>query len=173
MNLRPATAADIPALAELGRESFVAKFGHLYKSEDLAAFLEEYRSEARYAAQLAEPSTRIQVAEDDGELLAYCLIELGVCYDTIERPPPHRPVYLSQLYCAPGGTGQGLGGALMDWALDQARQWRAGAMQLNVFSENFGAQRFYARYGFEKVADIYFWVGNHRDNEFLYELKLE
>ena len=28
------------------------------------------------------------------------------------------------------------------------------------------------RYGFAKVADIAFWVGNHRDAEFLYELPL-
>jgi ribosomal protein S18 acetylase RimI-like enzyme len=46
-------------------------------------------------------------------------------------------------------------------------------MQLSVYSENLGAQRFYQRYGFEHVADIDFWVGNHRDDEFLYELKLQ
>ena len=83
-----------------------------------------------------------------------------------------RPVFLSQLYCAADMTGHGLGAALMDWAIDEARAWRADALQLSVFSENFGAQRFYQRYGFTKVADIDFWVGNHRDDEFLYELAL-
>ena len=33
--------------------------------------------------------------------------------------------------------------------------------------------RFYARYGFEKIADIDFCVGSHRDDEFLLELRLE
>ena len=65
-----------------------------------------------------------------------------------------------------------LGAALMDWAIAEARGSGADALQLSVFSENFGAQRFYHRYGFGKVADIDFWVGNHRDHEFLYELKL-
>jgi ribosomal protein S18 acetylase RimI-like enzyme len=41
-----------------------------------------------------------------------------------------------------------------------------------VFSENFGAQRFYQSRGFRHVADIAFWVGNQRDAEFLYELAL-
>jgi diamine N-acetyltransferase len=41
-----------------------------------------------------------------------------------------------------------------------------------VFSENYGAQRFYTRYGFGKIADITFEVGQHIDHEFLYELKL-
>jgi ribosomal protein S18 acetylase RimI-like enzyme len=60
----------------------------------------------------------------------------------------------------------------MDWAIAEARAWGADALQLSVFSENFGAQRFYQRYGFEHVADIDFWVGNHRDDEVLYEFAL-
>ena len=45
-------------------------------------------------------------------------------------------------------------------------------MLLSVYSENFGAQRFYQRYGFAKIADITFKVGDHYDPEYLYELKL-
>ena len=48
----------------------------------------------------------------------------------------------------------------------------ADEMQLSVWSGNHGAQRFYARYGFEKVADVHFWVGAHRDDEFLLSLML-
>jgi ribosomal protein S18 acetylase RimI-like enzyme len=81
-------------------------------------------------------------------------------------------VFISQLYCAADMTGKGLGAALIKWAIAEARAWNADAVQLSVFSENFAAQRFYARYGFAKVADIDFWVGNHRDAEFLYELAL-
>src|SRR3546814_18602794 len=39
--LRPAVAADAPALAQLGRESFCAAFGHLYRADDLGPFLHE------------------------------------------------------------------------------------------------------------------------------------
>ena len=170
--LRPATAADIPALAELARDSFVAAFGHLYRPEDLALFLDEWRTESAYLAALAVPARRIQLAELDGRLAGYALISLGDGFD--ERPEPHpaRPVMLSQLYCAAEATGHGLGAALMDWAIGEARAWNADALQLSVFSENFGAQRFYQRRGFRHVADIDFWVGNHRDDEFLYELAL-
>ena len=54
--LRPATPADIPALARLGRESFVAKFGDMYSPEDLSVFLGEVQSEAAIAAELANPA---------------------------------------------------------------------------------------------------------------------
>jgi ribosomal protein S18 acetylase RimI-like enzyme len=41
-----------------------------------------------------------------------------------------------------------------------------------VWSENFAAQKFYARHGFSKIADIGFMVGSQRDEEFLLELRL-
>jgi len=170
--LRPATQADLPALAEMARSSFDAAFGHLYQPEDLAQFFAEYRTPEKYAGHLADPPTLIQLAEVDGRIAAYCLIVRGQHFDEQEEPRPERPVFLSQLYCAPEMSGHGLGGALIEWAIDEARAWGADAIQLSVFSENFGAQRFYRRYGFEHVADIHFWVGSHRDDEFLYQLKL-
>ena len=170
--LRPATPDDAADLAALARESFVAAFGPLYKPEDLEAFLSGYRSEEAYRAKLADPNVRVQLASIDGTPGAYALIVLGEAIDGRPDPQPARPVFLSQLYCAGHATGRGLGAKLMDWVLEEARAWGADAVQLSVFSENFGAQRFYQRYGFEHVADIHFWVGNKRDDEFLYELRM-
>jgi len=170
--LRPATLADAEALARLARDSFVGAFGHLYSPEDLRAFLDEHRSAQRYRADLADPAKRVQVAEVDGALAGYCLIVLGQGFAERPDPRPRTPVFLSQLYCLPAMTGRALGAALMDWALAEARAWGADAVQLSVFSENPGAQRFYQRRGFRHVADIAFWVGNQRDAEFLYELAL-
>ena len=170
--LRPAVPADVPALSELGRTSFTAAFGDLYKPEDLAAFLADYRTPAKFREHLDDPATLVQVVEEDGRLAAYCLIVRGHRFDEQGEPRPERPVFVSQLYCAPDMTGRGLGAALLEWAIAEGRTWGGDAMQLSVFSENFGAQRFYRRYGFAHVADIDFWVGNHRDHEFLYELEL-
>lgn len=170
--LRPAVPSDAEGLAQLGTDSFVAAFGHLYQAEDLASFLAEHRTPARYRAHLTDPPSLIQVAETEGRLAAYCLIVRGHGFAERPEPRPQRPVFISQLYCAPDMTGRGHGAALIEWAIAEARAWRADAVQLSVFSENHGAQRFYRRYGFGHVADIDFWVGNHRDHEFLYELPL-
>jgi ribosomal protein S18 acetylase RimI-like enzyme len=170
--LRPATPADVAILAPFAADAFTAAFGHLYRPEDLASFLGEWRTDQAYRDALAVPAKRIQLAEADGRLAAYALIELGAGFDERPSPRPARPVTLSQLYCAAWATGQGLGAALLEWAIGEARGWHADALQLSVFSENVGAQRFYRRYGFAHVADIDFWVGNHRDDEFLYELQL-
>lgn len=172
MILRPATVADAETLSRLATDSFVAAFGHLYRPEDLHAFLGENRSAERYRADLADPAKRVRIAEVDGAPAGYCLIVFGQAFAERPDPKPGKPVFLSQLYCLPAMTGRGIGAALMHWALAEARAWGADAVQLSVFSENGGAQRFYQRLGFRHVADIAFWVGSHRDAEFLYELAL-
>lgn len=168
--LRAPTAADVRALAELGRSSFTAAFGHHYAPEDLEAFLAETHDEQVVAARLADPARRYRLAEIDGRLAGYVQLMVAGGFD--HPTGAARPVTLSQLYCAPHATGQGIGTMLIDWALAEARGYGADEVLLSVWSGNLGAQRFYGRYGFVHVADIHFWVGNHRDDEFLYALKL-
>lgn len=171
MIYRPATPADAPALAALGRDSFVAAFGHLYRTEDLDAFLGEVYSVAAVAEEIADPTIthRLAVAAD-GALAAYAKIKQPGWYG--DYSDAKSPLSLGQLYTDPARTGQGLGAALMDWTIAEARARGCDAIQLSVWAENYGAQKFYQRYGFAKIADIFFMVGEHRDDELLYELRL-
>jgi ribosomal protein S18 acetylase RimI-like enzyme len=168
--LRRAGPEDAAALAALAADAFVAAFGHLYRAEDLNAFLAEHRAPEVYREALADPGTRITLAEADGALAGYALIHWPS--EFASESDASRPLALHQLYCAPGCTGGGIGAALMAWALGEARELGCDAVQLSVWSENFDAQRFYARFGFSKIADIGFMVGSQQDDEFLLELRL-
>lgn len=170
MIYRPATLADAPALATLGAESFVAAFGHLYKPEDLAAFLAQVHDPEAVAGEIAGEECTHRLVEDDGRLVAFCKLRYPSHYAA--HSDAKKPLELGQLYALPTHTGHGIGAQLMDWALEKAREGAHDAVLLSVYSENFGAQRFYQRYGFAKIADITFKVGDHLDPEFLYELKL-
>lgn len=164
--LRGATAADIPALARLAIDSFVGKFGDMYTPEDLAAFLAESYSHSTIAAELANPDRLYQLAERDGKLLAYCKLGLSCSFPKFSRG--RNVLELKQLYALAEATGMGIGGALMDWAMAEFVTRGADEVQISVFSGNLDAQRFYRRYGFEKVADVTFKVGAQLDAEFLF-----
>jgi ribosomal protein S18 acetylase RimI-like enzyme len=170
MDLRPAFLDDVPALARLGRESFCAAFEHLYRPEDLAVFLEQAYSEQAVGGEVAGEECIHRLAWEGEALIGYCKMRRPSWY--VEHSDAANPIALGQLYTDPTMTGRGIGAALMDWALSLAREDGHDAIQLSVWSENYGAQKFYQRYGFAKIADIDFWVGNHRDDEFLYELRL-
>ncbi len=166
LTLRAAAATDTAALSRLGTESFVAAFGDMYQPDDLALFLEQTKSEAAIAAQIADPTGPIQLAERDGQLLGYCKIGLECGWPEFARGG--KVMELKQLYLDADATGLGIGPLLIDWALAECTARGADEVQLSVFSGNHGAQRFYARYGFEKVADVTFRVGQQLDHEFLF-----
>jgi ribosomal protein S18 acetylase RimI-like enzyme len=170
MIYRPATLADAPALAVLGAETFVAAFGHLYTPQDLENFLAQVHEPAAVAAEIAGDSCTHRLVEHEGRLVAFCKLRYPSHY--VAHSDAANPIELGQLYALPDFTGKGIGAQLMDWALGVARERGHDAVLLSVYSENFGAQRFYQRYGFGKIADITFQVGDHFDPEFLYELKL-
>ena len=170
MIYRPATLADAPALARLGAETFVAAFGHLYRPQDLAAFLAEVHNPEAMGAEIAGDACTHRLVEEDGALVAFCKLRHPTKFG--DYTDARDPIELGQLYALPSHTGSGIGAQLMDWALAHARQHGHDAILLSVYSENYGAQRFYQRYGFGKIADITFKVGDHYDPEYLYELKL-
>lgn len=166
VTLRPAREDDVAALARLGADSFVAKFGYLYRAEDLSTFLDATYSHAAIGAEIANPDRVYCLAEQDGTLVGYC--KLGLSCGWPEHARGRRAIELKQLYAAPDAIGRGIGGRLMAWALAEAAARGADEMQLSVFCDNIDGQRFYRRHGFDKVADVHFWVGQHRDDEFLF-----
>ena len=163
---RAPTVQEAAALADLGRNSFVETFGHLYRPEDLSAFLEDTYAREGVAAQIGSPRYIFRVAEDDGQLVGYCKLGLDVSLDY--DPGEKTVVELKQLYLMATHQGVGVAQALMDWAIAEAEVRKADEIILSVWAENARAQRFYHKYGFEWIADTYFMVGSHRDDEFLY-----
>lgn len=169
MIVRNARDEDAPALAVLGRASFNAAFAHLYDPGDLQTFLTQVYDPQVVADEIADPRLLHQLAEDESGLAGFCKLSLDSAYGA--HSDAANAIALGQLYTAPERTGEGIGALLMAWALAEARKRKAGAVQLSVWAENIRAQAFYARYGFVKIADIDFWVGSHRDDEFLLELR--
>ena len=166
VNLRPARRADVAALSQLGTESFVAKFGHLYRPADLAAYLAQAHSEEAVAHELANRARRCCLAEVEGRLAGYCRLTLACGWPQHARGD--HVIELKQLYTDPALTGHGIGARLMEWALAEARMHGADEIQLSVWSGNHGAQAFYARYGFAQVAEVTFNVGQQVDEEYLF-----
>ncbi|QNN47616.1 GNAT family N-acetyltransferase [Thermomonas brevis] len=166
MPIRRATVADAATLAELGAATFVETFGHLYTPEDLQAFLDESHTIEAYAKALANPHYALWLAEDEaGRAIGYA--QAGCCGLPHEDVRPEDGE-LKRLYVRAGIQGGGIGRALMDAAMAWLLRDGPRTLWLSVWSENLGAQRFYARYGFDFAGEYAFVVGEQRDREFMY-----
>ena len=168
--VRHAVPGDLSALVALSRKTFTDKFGNLYHPEDLAAFLGESHGEEAYSAYLADPRNLVRLAEYGDDRLGAYLLCSPLSLPATDALP--GAVELKRLYVDAPLQGRGLGSRFVDEALAWARSQRAPEMYLSVYSENEGAQRLYARYGWEKVDEFIFPVGRHEDLEFLLRLKL-
>ena len=167
--IRRATAEDAAALADLGRVTFIEAFGHLYTPEDLQAFIDDSHSVAAYVRVLANPDYALWLAEDDGVAIGYA--QAGPC------GLPHAEVApedgeLKRLYLLRSAQNGGVGVALLQAALAWLERDGPRTLWISVWSENFGAQRFYARHGFEHVGEYAFIVGEQRDREFIWRRKM-
>jgi GNAT superfamily N-acetyltransferase len=165
---RDAGSADAALMSQLGARTFSETFGHLYKPEDLAAFLLTHREEC-WRAELSDPAFAVRLVEGGSEPAAYA--KLGP--PSLPFEPRGRSIELRQFYVRKPWQGTGVAQALIDWAIAEARARGAQDLYLSVFTDNHRARRFYARYGFEFVGTYAFIVGNHADEDHILRLALE
>lgn len=162
--LRRATLDDAQALSTLAARTFTETFGHLYPPQDLADFLADAYAVEKQRTILAHPDYAVWLLEVDGEAIGHAAA--GPC------GLPHAEVApgdgeLKRLYLVQGHQGGGNGARMMRAAMDWLLRDGPRTLWVGAWSENLGAQRFYARFGFERVGQYIFPVGATRDLEFI------
>jgi ribosomal protein S18 acetylase RimI-like enzyme len=172
MWIRQATPADAALLAELGAQTFRESFGHLYGAADLRQFLEAERSTAAFAQRLSDPQTRTLLALETDAADAKTRVAIGyTVFGRCKLPVPdleREAGELQQLYVLQAWQGGGRGRSLLEAALGElVTVQRHAPLYVGVWSQNPGAQRLYARYGFQKVGEYDFPVGAQLDREFI------
>lgn len=164
IDVRRAAEADAAALADLAKATFTEAFGHLYPSEDLATHVASAYSEAACREVLADPRMAYWLASAEHEPpVGFALA--GYCKLPVQNLEPDAGE-LRQLYVRATHQNLRLGARLFEAAL----AWLDACyspLYIGVWSSNFGAQRFYARYGFVKVGEYGFPVGRTVDREFI------
>ena len=162
--IRRATPDDAATLSTLAARTFVETFGHLYPARDLQDFLADAYAVEKQHVILSNPRYAVWLLERAGAAIGHAAA--GPC------GLPHPDVAsgdgeLKRLYLLRDHQNGGWGGRLFATALDWLQRDGPRTLWIGVWSENFGAQRFYARHGFVKAGEYEFPVGRVRDREFI------
>lgn len=166
--IREAFEEDAEVLSALGAETFTGTFGHFYSRENLDKFLTKGHSVEVYRKLARDPESGVWIAEDEsGKGVGYAVA--GPCALPVPDLPAHSGE-LARLYLLKEAQGTGLGARLLETALDFLRD-RFEHVYLSVYRDNTTAQRLYQRYGFVKIHDYFYMVGDHADPEWIMELK--
>ncbi|WP_420137599.1 GNAT family N-acetyltransferase [Sphingomonas sp.] len=146
--LRRAGPADAGKLALVGAATFLQSFAHDHPGDALVAHVETYHSRAWYAQILADPACATWILET----------ELGAPVGYAVLTPPQLDcdtgagdLELKRIYLLSGWQSDGWGLRLLQAAEAEAQARGAERLLLCVYSANHGAQRFYARHGYDDV----------------------
>lgn len=162
--IRRATPADAELLSALAMATYTETFGDSYPPQDLRDFLDAHYSPAPQRRELENPLSAAWLLFDGEQAIGYLAAGPNSLAHALAT---EGDIELKRLYVHASHQGGGHGARLMDALLDWLDQPRRRTLWVGVWSENFGAQRFYARYGCVQVGTYEFPVGESRDLEFI------
>jgi GNAT superfamily N-acetyltransferase len=134
--LRRATAEDLPGIVALLVEDPVG--GARESAEDIAAYRRAFQA-------IDADQAHLLVVADDGNGV------VGTMQLSVLPALPHRGALRAQLegvHVRPDRRGNGLGAAMITWAVEGARRRGCALVQLTSDKRRAAAHRFYARLGF-------------------------
>jgi ribosomal protein S18 acetylase RimI-like enzyme len=165
-----ATDADARLLADLGARLFTDAFGAMNEPEDLRLFLAGTYSPDRQLAELRDSARAVWIAESRAEPFGYAMLKRESRSPSVDAT---RPAELQRIYADGSVHGLGVGKALLDACVDQARAWRCDVLWLGVWERNARGIAFYEKWGFRRVGEHRFVVGTDSQRDHIMALRLE
>ncbi|MDI6103247.1 GNAT family N-acetyltransferase [Actinoplanes sp. NEAU-A12] len=141
MQIRIATRADVPAVLNLLADDDISRdrgFGVVPEEVDAAVW-------AAFEAIDADDRNELVVAEENGEVIGTCQLTFipGLSRGGAER------LLIEAVRIRSDQRGRGLGGDLIRWTVERARERGCRIVQLTTDKRRTDAHRFYAALGFE------------------------
>jgi ribosomal protein S18 acetylase RimI-like enzyme len=164
-----AVEADLSELAEVAAVTFPLACPPAVTAKNIAAFIDENLSQARFRDYLVDPDRAVLAAREDGRMVGYVMLIRGVPDDDdVQQAVTLRPaVELSKMYVLPDSHGAGVSAALMAAAVQHATEMDAKCVWLGVNQLNERAQRFYAKHGFTINGTKTFRLGAGIENDYV------
>jgi ribosomal protein S18 acetylase RimI-like enzyme len=174
VQITDATESDAERLAELAARTFPLACPPTTTAEDIAAFVAQNLSAARFAEYAADAGRAVLLADDGTGLSGYAMLVFAEPYDPqVAALLAHRPTAeLSKIYVAPEHHGAGVAAELMAAAVRRAGERGAASVWLGTNRENVRAQRFYAKSGFRPVGTRRFRLGERWEDDLVFERRL-
>lgn len=169
IEITPVTSEEASLYADLGRRTFLDTFASENTAEDMADYVRTAFAPEKIARELADPQMLAFLARVNGEPAGYLKLNLPSAQtEDVEG----NTLEVERIYVAAEWLGTGLGRALMDLAMDQARQRGCRAIWLGVWERNARAIAFYKRQGFVPFGTHAFMLGADEQIDVLMQREL-
>lgn len=156
--IRPAGPEDAERLAHIGVATFIDSYTYDIDGAAMVAHCTRQHSPEVYAGWLSGPAASAWLAEyiTTGAPIGYAVN----CPPDLPVPAEPGDIELKRIYLLSRFHGSGAGEALLDAAIEDARQRGAPRLLLGTYQDNHRAVAFYEKHGFALAGNRRFQVGD-------------
>lgn len=161
---------SIDTLQALSIETFKDTFGAENSEVDMEKYVKENLSREVLTAEIENTDSYFFMGVIDGTPVGYLKLNKG---DAQTEKQGVESIEIERIYVRKPWIGKGIGGLLIDYAVNFAVQNHFPRLWLGVWERNERAIKFYEKKGFNSFADHIFTLGNDAQRDVLMELKLK
>ena len=143
-------AADIERIAALAAEIWREYYSDMIGTGQVEYMLENFQSAEAITRQIESEGYRYFVAEEDGDLLGYCALQMSA---------ESNRLYLSKFYVRKSARGRGVGRQLLRQTVGCFDVSPAIIVWLTVYKGNADSLAAYERLGFARAGESVFSIG--------------
>ena len=169
LRLHRCGSGDLRTLRALSVDTFIRAFGHLNTPEDMEAYCARVFSEDSLQRQMETMGTAFWFLYADGELAGYMKLNTG---DAQTEDMGEDALEIERIYVCAAFQGQGLGGYLLEQAVETASAQSTKSVWLGVWEHNTRAVKFYEAHGFRRKGTHNFFLGSDRQTDIIMQRTL-
>jgi diamine N-acetyltransferase len=169
MNIRYGNADDARMLSEFGAKTFYDTFAKDNTPENISLYMKRSFSTKIQLNELSDANIIFLIAELENKPVGYAKLKVDSKDESITGT---KPIEIERIYSLQEYIGKGIGKALMQAAIDKAKQKDCNSIWLGVWEKNPKAINFYKKWGFREVGTHIFMLGDDPQRDFIMELNL-
>lgn len=162
--------ASLEELREISIKTYFDTFDGSTSDENMTAYLNDELNLDVLKAEMENPEMLFYFAYVDGKLAGYLKLNVGLAQS---EAMPENWMELQRIYIDKDFKGNGLGTALVDHTLHEAKARGISEIWLGVWERNFLAQKFYKKLEFERFSEYSFWMGEDEQTDWLLKRTVE
>lgn len=169
ISIEPVLLDELSVLAQIGEKTFRQTFASSNEPKNFEAYLDKAFSQKQLLLEIENPEASFTFAKVDGKVVGYLKTNRARAQsDKVEG----KTLEIERIYVDADAQGLGLGKALFEHALEEAKAIGADAVWLGVWEDNPNAIEFYARQGFREFGEHEFRIGKEVQRDIMMRLEL-
>ena len=169
MKVRYGIVDDATMLSELGAKTFYDTYARDNTPENIDSYISKSFSKEIQLNELSDTNIVFLIAELENEPVGYAKLKLDSKDESITGT---KVIEIERIYSLQEYIGKGIGKALMQAAIDEAKQKDCNSIWLGVWEKNPRAINFYKKWGFREVGSHIFTVGDDPQRDLVLELRI-